>query len=473
MLVGLVGGPSRARAQDEGELVLMSEPASFTDVVDAFDDHDPFDVNITIGYLRTWEIGRVQREAPATGDHRMTRDWLDVADYSREVNQLVLGLDVGIFRDLAIYAHLPIILSDDRSLARIGDTDPSGTLRDIRSADPTLGSPLFEVGAGSGFRSPTRSGVDWLAVGAAWAILNQHRDPHVPTWVIMLEGRFNLGEPMHACNEQQLMDPMTGERGRSCLTGTRDAAGQLARGTDPGVGRGVNALRVETRGSFRYEYMEPYAGLAFQMEWPGSGDSFFVPGGNLAGYINELPPIQGRLTVGTAIMPWEDREHYQRFAIDLRFTADYFSEGHDYSPLFDALGSSQSPYLTGPVLEGQPGEGENPTAGLGEVNFYGLTDTQSRVRLGGTLILEMQAARYVRFNVQTTVMHTPSYVITQADACNPNVTEPPGGDERLHGTCRRGIINPHHRTAIDLPGQRFRMESITQIDVGAYVTAQF
>ena len=458
VVVVAVLGTAPARAQDEGELVLMNEPTSFTDVVDAFDDHDPFDVNITIGYLRTWELGRVQRENPVGGDDRMTRDWIDVADYSREVNQLMLGLDVGIFRDLAIYAHLPIILSDDRSLSWIGNNNPEEVLR-----DRATGTALFQVPSGGGFRSPTRSGVDWLAVGAAWAILNQHRDRNVPTWVIMLEGRFNLGEPMHACNAT------SGEA--SCLTGNRDPdrPGELLRGTNPGVGRGVNALRVETRGSFRYEYMEPYAGLAFQMEWPGSGDSFFVPGGNLAGYINELPPIQGRLTVGTAIMPWEDREHYQRFAIDLRFTADYFSEGHDYSPLFDALGSSQNPYLTQPVLNGQPGD-DGDTSGLREVSFYGLTDTQSRVRLGGTLILELQAARYVRFNVQTTVMHTPSYVITQADACNPNVTS---DDERLQGTCRRGIINPHHRTAIDLPGQRFRMESITQIDVGAYVTAQF
>ena len=108
--------------------------------------------------------------------------------------------------------------------------------------------------------------------------------------------------------------------------------------------------------------------------------------------------------------------------------------------------------------------------GLQQVAFTGLTDTQSHLRIGGQVMLEMQAARYVRFSLLTAIFHSPSYVITQADACNPNADS---SDDRRFGTCRSGIINPHHRPAIDLPGQRFRMESLTQIDVAAYVTAQF
>lgn len=435
--------PAAARADDD-ELVLMNEPASFVDVADAFDEHDPFDLNITIGYVRSMEIGRIQRE-PGTGDPsgRMSRQWEDVADYTREVNQLVFGLDIGIFRDLALYGRLPVVLSDDRSLASIGGT---GTTT-IFDRSPTA-SPLFDVP----FRSPTRSGLDWVSAGLAWAILNQQRDPHAPNWVLMLEGRFNLDEPMHACRRE----------GDELI---------CQGGSGPGISRGTNALRIETRGSFRYQYVEPYAGLAFQMEFPGNADQLFTQGGNLAGYINQRPPIQGRLTAGMAIMPWEDREHWQRFSIDLRFTGDYVSEGRDYSPLFDALGSSTNPYLTslnceGVTPDGSCGEG----TGLEQVAFTGLTDTQAHVRIGGQLMLEMQAARYVRFSLLTAIFHSPSYVVTQADACNPNADST---DDRRFGTCRSGIINPHHRPVIDLPGQRFRMESLTQIDVAAYVTAQF
>ncbi len=192
LALGFATAPVVARA-DEDELVLMREPTSFMQVADAFDEHDAFDVDISIGYLRTWESGRIQREenGPGAADGRMSRNWQDVADYSRELNQLVFGLDVGIYRDLAAYARLPLVLSDARSLRAVG----SAHLIDDRSTMPT---PLFELSEG-GFRSPTRSGVDWLAVGLAWSVLNQFRDAHVPTWVWMIEGRFNLGEPMHAC----------------------------------------------------------------------------------------------------------------------------------------------------------------------------------------------------------------------------------------------------------------------------------
>jgi hypothetical protein len=74
--------------------------------------------------------------------------------------------------------------------------------------------------------------------------------------------------------------------------------------------------------------------------------------------------------------------------------------------------------------------------------------------------------------VSTAVYHSPSYVITQADACNPNASGT-GDDDVRRGTCRSGLINPHHRPVIDLPGQRFRMEGLTQVDVAATVTAQF
>ncbi len=445
LALGFATAPVVARA-DEDELVLMREPTSFMQVADAFDEHDAFDVDISIGYLRTWESGRIQREenGPGAADGRMSRNWQDVADYSRELNQLVFGLDVGIYRDLAAYARLPLVLSDARSLRAVG----SAHLIDDRSTMPT---PLFELSEG-GFRSPTRSGVDWLAVGLAWSVLNQFRDAHVPTWVWMIEGRFNLGEPMHAC---------------------KVASGEIAcngGGRDPGMSRGTNALRIETRGSYRDGYVEPYAGLAFQMEFPGSGERFFAPNGALAGYINSRPPMVGRFTAGMAIIPWEDRQHWQRFSIDMRFTGDYVSEGRDYSPLFDALGSSSNPYLTAPMCEGVAEPGQTcRDAGLLEAPFYGLTDTQAHVRIGGQITLEMQAARYVRFGVSAAVFHSPSYVLTQADACNPNAS----GDLRMMGSCRTGIINPHHRAAIDLPGQRFRMNSLTQIDLAASVTAQF
>ncbi|GAB4199011.1 MAG: hypothetical protein OHK0013_08790 [Sandaracinaceae bacterium] len=464
LVLGAVTLPTAPAAAEE--LVLMNEPTTYTDVVDAFDDHDVFDLHIHVGYLRQWELGRLQREVngPAAMDDRAQTLLRDVGNYELQRNGLMFGLDVGVFRDLAIYARLPLILSDDRTISPRSGLDPS-----VIAAG---GMPLFQLPP-NGFRSPTRSGVDWMSVGLAWSILNQHRQQWAPTWVLMVEGRFNIGEPMRACG-------IDAGGGTVCRPDV-DSMGNFAPGPySAGVGRGVNALRIETRASFREGMLEPYGGLMAQIEWPGSAGSLFLPSGDLRGYINRLPPVQGRFTAGLAIIPWEDRQHFQRFTFDLRFQGDYVSEGRDYSPLFDALGSSTNPYLSNLTYEGVPTM-ENPTTdGLGRVQFNGLTDTQSHGRFGGQVTLEMQAAQYVRFQVGTTFMYSMPYNLTQSDACNPNVRAAEVTDPRLVGDCRassnpsnQSIINPHHRPAIDMPGNRFRMDGLWNIDLYANVSAMF
>ena len=461
-LSAFASSPTCAHAEDE--LVLMTEPTTYTDVIDAFDDRDVFDVHISVGYLRNWEFGRIQREVagPAAADGRDASLLQDIGGYELQRNGLLFGLDVGIFRDLAVYAQLPLILSDDRTLTRSSDLLPS-TL-------DAGGSPAFDLPS-SGFRSPTRSGVDWLGVGLAWSILNQARDPNVPTWLLMVEGRFNIGEPMRACQNAAML---------TCRPNI-DATGMPLSGNyGPGASRGVNALRIETRSSFRTGIVEPYAGLMAQIEWPGSASSSFLPAGDLRGYINRLPPIQGRFTAGVAVIPWEDRQHFQRFTFDLRFHADYISEGRDYSPLFDALGSSSNPHLARPSYEGVPVESNPTTDGLALVQFNGMTDTQSHARIGGQVVIEMQAAQYVRFQLGSVVMYSTPYNLTQSDACNPNVAASSVSDPRLQGDCRASsragntsVLNPAHRPVIDTPGTRFRMDGLWNIDLYANVTAMF
>ena len=194
------------------------------------------------------------------------------------------------------------------------------------------------------------------------------------------------------------------------------------------------------------------------------------PTGDLSGFTNTLPPRQGEVRAGLFIIPWENRESWQRFGLDFQFVARYVSEGHTRSPLFDALGSSSSPYLTSTNLEGVPDESNSRI--LREVPFTGLTDVQPHARIGGRFGLDILAARYVRFEFFAAVFFDTPYFITYADACNPNVTPADASDPRS-GTCIRGIINPHHRAVLDLPGQRFRVEESIVYDIGASVTAMF
>jgi hypothetical protein len=495
--------PAAASAQNDGELRLMREPHSYVDVVDAFDDDDPFDVNLSVNYRHMRQWGVIQRErgswTPGPGDdpNRLSRLWENVAHHEHVQNILEVGLDVGLFRDLALYARLPIILSDDRSLERHDDfrtasADRVGVL-DVDNAtyDETNGmrvpptgpspmdgrvdldtmgmpmAPLFDLGE-DGFRSPTRSGLDYVAVGLAWSIFNQHREAGLPTWVLMLEGRFNPlrnagGEPLTACRDAP--------SGPACRIWTYDEGTNTwgspdDTGTNAGMSRGTNALHIETRASWRTRYLEPYGGLMFQIDWPGNAEDFFTPAGNLSGFINDRPPIQGEITGGMAIIPWEDRGSFQRLAIDLRFNGRYVSEGHTYSPLFDALGTSRNPYLTSLTIEGTPGGDAR------SVPFFGLTDVASHAELGARVGVEVYAARYVRFGASAELWYISPYTITFADACNPNVENISDTDPR-RGTCRRGIVNAHHRPVIDLPGQRFRVDEQIRLDISLAVTGQF
>jgi hypothetical protein len=310
--------------------------------------------------------------------------------------------------------------------------------------------------------------VDYIALGLAWSILNQNRDRHTPTWVLRIEGRLSIGNPLYACKSQMGVRTC-GHQGADADGSAPDWEESQGIPTQSGMSRGFNTLHVETAGSWRYRHIEPYAGLWADISWPGYSNPDFLPVGELDGYINTLPPIIGELTGGVAIIPYEDREHFQRFTVDLRVMGRYISEGHGYSPLYDALGTSPNLYLSTENLEGSP----NPTAnGLGRVPFYGLTDMQSHMRFGGMLRLEMRAARYVRFELGGAFYYTSPYIITFADACNPNVSGVPD-DDRRRGSCRSGIINPHHRAAIDLPGQRFRVGDSYTFDLFVSATGQF
>lgn len=462
-LAAMLGGARPALA-DDGDLRLMRAPNSYVDVIDAFDDDDPFDLNISAEFHRSFMTGTIQREdfgdlrtdplmREVTG--RDSREFRDIAEYEHLRNELELRLDVGLFRDFAIYARLPIVLSDTQNL----DLPDGSSTMDIENVLMAgVDRPIFSVP----FQSPERSGLDYLAVGIGIGIFNQNRDRNLPTWILLAEGQFGVGQTMSAC------DPSIPSGRGSCSD------------TNEGVSRGTHGLKVETRLSRRYRYAEPYSGLSMQIEWPGTASQRYLPTGNLSGFMNTRPPILGEFTAGMAIVPWEHRGRWQRFTLDFRFHAQYVSEGREYSPLFDALGSSQSDFFTMPTCEGIPRNGGDCTDGAGGlrlVEFTGLTDVEAHGVIGGRFAVEMQAAQYVKFAFGVDVSYTTAHLLTYADACNPNVDpDPPTADGRpdpRQGRCRGGIINPHHRIAVDLPGNRFRLNGATTLDIFASATAQF
>ncbi|MDH5673486.1 MAG: hypothetical protein OEZ06_15130 [Myxococcales bacterium] len=424
---------------------LMAEPIGYTDVADALDDGDVWDVNVSFRFERTATGGRIERERAGAraADARAQNRFVELGEHSLVRSALQLELELGLYHDLMAFVGVPVVLDEQRRLepaAGLGCSQEDCPLlsEPLGAADGGI-APLFDRGPNT--VSATRSGVPSVRFGLAWSPTNQHRGGQGATWTLRAEGELGTSNPM-----------------RACLRNGCD---------DAGIGSGLDALTLQSRFSYRYRYVAPLFGISHRMRWIGEAAPNYRPGGVRAGVPDDGPPSTTELTLGAAVIPWEDRGRYQRLAIDLRAEAALTGPGRDYSPLFDALGSSIHPQLAGPSIDRAPG-GPEP---LNASSFTGITRVGSHARLGLRLGLTMRAARYVRFGLGVgTSMLTP-HLISGEPACNRAVGA--GANDARAGGCLEGIVNPAYRAVIDAPGSRFRVASELQLDLVAAAAAQF
>jgi hypothetical protein len=487
---------SRARAEEPvkaTEPTLMAEPGEVVEVVDAFDEknNDPFDLNLSVGFHQSWTVGNIKREsaiAPGAAgpggvvdpygnaNSGFTHNIENIARYRQSQSVLNLRADVGLYHDLALFFRVPVIIADDRSLDDLDGSSTAVNKADgtSRVADPANGKSMFSLP----FSSPTRSGIDYVAAGFRWSIFNQHRDHTKPTWTIELEGRFGVGDPLRACSS-------AGNCPNPNAVAYDATNGWQRTGAAPvsaGISRGTNAVKFGSLTSQRYRYVEPYGGFWFMAEFQKRGTAMGDFSG-VEGVITNHPPLQGGLIGGLMVHPWENREFFQRFSLDFRFNATYVSQGRDYTPLFDALGTSNAPSLVAPNpksyalgADGKTSVGNygvvDPKTGRNDysnsVYFTGVTDAEAHGIFGGSLGLLVQANEFLKFNGGVGWQYIQAYDVSSADACNPDFKPEVGAAGRCTGAGSAGGVavsgapNPNHRAVIDLPGRRFRVtESFT------------
>lgn len=418
--------PAAPAAADAAPVSRYLQPAEFTNVIDAFDEGDPFDLNVSIGYERTLRRGKIRRESnnPGVSEDGYI-DYVDLARYEQLTNTLIIAGAIGLYHDLQFWTRWPLVLSDTRELTldQKVTEEQSRLRRDCGTGGADPDTCLFDLR----FNSPERSGVDSFSIGLDWGILSQERDDTKPTWVLGVEAAFGIGSQLKAAR-----------------------AGD---GEDGGISRGTVLLAASSSFSHRYRYLEPYLGVRFSIEVP-KGDSLFPDTDEFKGRLNTLPPIVGAMLFGVEIVPWESSASFQRFSIDLRASGTFNSEGRNYSELFDALGTSQHPQIVEPNKAGQ--------------EFNGMTDVENYGTFAGRLSLNVQAARYVKFNLGAILAHDQEHGITFTDACNPDAEV-----SVAQAPCTSGAPNPDHRPVIDLPGHRFRVEESTIFTFFATGTAMF
>ncbi len=432
-----------------GEPRLMDETAEVTTVADAFDKDNPFDLNLVLGFTESLKHANIHRESQlsglATGGFIPATE--NVASYTSTTSTLLVGTDVGLYRDLALILRVPVILGWSQSL---GDLDGSSNYAAQRLADPA-GGQLFSVP----FGSPTRSGIDYVAAGIDWGIFNQRRDATKPTWVVGIEGHLAVGTPLHACNATSgsVQCPTPGNP-------------NVAR--DPGISRGMDAILVKSIWSRRFGYVEPYAGFWGQIEFPQSGSDFgpWDPGGPL----QKSPPFLGSFALGMEVTPYEELEQFQRLSADFRVKGTYHSPGRDYSELFDALGSSQAASLRTPnpgAYVAGPGGTSVADPSSESVYFTGITEEQAYGSFDLSASATWQTGQYIKFTVGSAFTYAQSHLVTAAAACTQGNTSRAAAGPCVDGSTHAvlGIPNPDHRDILDLPGHRFSVDDTTILDL--------
>ncbi len=470
---------------------VMMEPGYVVDVIDAFDDNgDPFDLNLSLGFGYSSKSARITRETtifqPGLSTGNFTAHTLNVADYSATATRLVPRIDIGIYHDLALHVSLPILLNYAQNLKAVG----GGASGPALAGAPGEG-PLFTLP----FTAPTRSGLEYLEAGLDVDIFNQARDQTKPTWLFGFAGRFGIGTPMHACNNNppagqvKCADPGDINRnGKADLRTDKNGVpvgDSATSGTQrtPGVTRGTIAFDVHTLLSKRVKYVEPYGGFTALFEVP-EGSSDYQLSDSDAVLVNH-PPLVGTMIAGLMIHPWENREKYSRITLDFRFQGEYHSEGRDYSELFDALGSSSAPSLRQPQWTRYSG----PTKQTSFVDtsspreyFSGLADVQAYGAARGSVSLLWQASELIRFQVGAGYRHDEGHGISNDQPCNPSLQPTDLSDVSKSGPCHSGKTpnetstgqpNPNYRPTIDSVGRRFFVDASNTFDMFASISLMF
>lgn len=321
--IALVTAPGLVLAEEPkapGEPSMMREPGERFVVSDAFDDDDPFDIEITLAYEARIATAKIGRESGG--------EVVPVAGFSSVTSRLLPTLEIGLYRDLALTLAFPIVLSDTRDLSPTHDAT-SGTIDAGDEALATLPVQAVE-----------RSGLEYLGAGVRATPLNQSRSRGLPTWLVSAEARLAIGPTMRACTsappEGQIACAKPGDVDRD---GQRDnGEPDLGEPATPGLARGTAGVALMTGIARRVRYVEPYGtvDVLFEIPLPGSLFEEASLGRTL------LPPVRATASLGLEVIPWENRERFSRVNIDAQLSATYRTRGLDYSEAFDAIGSSDA-----------------------------------------------------------------------------------------------------------------------------------
>ncbi len=526
---GLLGASSSARA------------AEFTDLLDAADDkddydedtYDPFDFHFEPSFEFNTSKGTIAREAPCVPRQRSEVGDKDPAStnprvqfspgrcneativdnkemiYRHQRGELDFDLRFGLYKDLELRFNVPFVLFSKYGLKYANEADdPSNHVSAQNSyVDPT--NDAIEENADNVFR-PNNT--------------NPSRDQKLNRLPRFQQHRyFNLQGSFNDYQRSGFADPSVGLHWAPYNDQRDDTKATMALGMDyqmplapvrqsdnDDVGEGMHKFSWSFRTSKRFDWIDPYFGLEYQLPLL-SGNSPIqdlkeTQGENSnpnRGQTVTNPPHRADVTMGTEFVPYENKETGEKYVIDLRFNFGYTSEGRNYTPLYEHMTNSRcNGKTTNEILPqfNEAGDLQNSDdlgcswiaqrpanvrpaprytlSGLESDNSYrtnGIMTVEGYATFGGELGFYLQPSEYFEIKAIFGLEHRQSHLLTNARTGKDAESGEATSDQKVDLTGPDADLerNPAYNPTYDSPGSRFRLSGFNTWKIQLVTALQF
>jgi hypothetical protein len=401
--------------------------AEVTRVVTALDRDDTFDFNLTATWFHDARSADINREQENANGLQIVRD----LKYARTTDTVDLRADFGVLWDVGLHVDLPIVIHDSNNLTYdtgVNAGNSSGFVQDIYPDNGTAPT-------GTVFQSPTRSGLQYLGLGAKWAVFNQRRDDTKPTWTLNFDADLDVFKDAR-------FDPANPN-------------------ANTAVGLGYHQLIWSTWVSKRFRYFDPYFGASYMAPIRTNGSIYQDLGG---GQTQVNPQQVATVVVGIEQIAWENPHGDQRVTVELDFHMQEHFAGRGMSELWEPLTASSAcptgtPIMTNlseqpacrPSLDFVTNAPPTQPVATRTAPYPGVSDIDAYGSFGGDAGLNIQVGKYIRFRSLFGLTVDEPHFITNASAGS----SPNGGEVQSTDSTQ---ANPVYRESIDIPGRRFRVE---------------
>jgi hypothetical protein len=413
-------------------VALVSAPAhsaEVTDVLDAFDRDNPYDLSLRVRFDQDSRAATIAREVrciaadqvggqlcPGGSRTILARE----LEYSSSRQIMNIDARIGVYHDVELFATFPVVLGYawEHQFAS-GVTRSSSTLLPPDDRDAVVAVP---------YKSRDRGGFGDMSLGLRWAPFNYYRDPSKPTWVFGVTWTLPTGTPM------------------SAETGNK------------GVGLGLHQLDFHTVISRRaLRILEPFVGVHATLFFE-SEDSLFrrTRQAQTQRYVTPGSIIGTRF--GGELIPWEDRGEDARVELEAGFSMDYHFRGRGYSELWEALASPLNPCRNTPGCNNVTHSMSAADADGQLARTNGLTDIEQFGRFTGWAGLHYQPVRHFQVSAMFRYAVETPHFITFGDI---GVDLDGKGGVQQSNKNQDNEFSPVYLPGLDAPGGRVRVQDVT------------